>query len=35
LGPEYPDVDLEAVANLIRTMEKNGVVELVKTGAKR
>lgn len=35
LGPEYPDVDLEAVANLIRALEKSGVVELVKAGTKR
>jgi len=35
LGPEYPDVDLEAVANLIRAQEKNGVLEIVKAGPKR
>jgi DUF1009 family protein len=34
LGADYPDVDLEAVANLIRTLEKNGVVEIVKAGTK-
>jgi len=34
LGPDYPDVDLEAVANLIRNLEKNGVVEIVKAGTK-
>jgi hypothetical protein len=34
LGPDYPDVDLEAVANLVRTLEKNGVVEIVKAGTK-
>jgi len=35
LGPEYPDVDLEAVANLIRAQEKNGVLEIIKAGPKR
>jgi len=30
LGPEYPDVELETVANIIRNLEKQGVVELVK-----
>jgi len=34
LGPDYLDVDLEAVANLIRNLEKNGVVEIVKAGTK-
>jgi aminopeptidase YwaD len=34
LGPEYPDVDLEAVANALRNLEKNGVVEIVKAGTK-
>ena len=29
LGPEYPDVDLEAVANAIRNLEKEGVVEII------
>jgi hypothetical protein len=29
LGAEYPDVDLEAVANAIRTLERNGVVEII------
>ena len=28
LGPEYPDVDLEAVANAIRNLERSGVVEI-------
>jgi hypothetical protein len=30
LGPEYPDVDIEAVANIIRNLEKQGVVEILK-----
>jgi aminopeptidase YwaD len=34
LGPEYPDVDLEAVVNAIRNLEKTGVVEIVTTPAK-
>ena len=33
LGPEYPDVDLEAVAGAIRNLERQGVVEIVKAGA--
>ena len=34
LGPEYPDVDLEAVAAAIRNLERNGTVEILKAGAK-
>ena len=34
LGPEYPDVDLEAVATAIRNLERNGTVEILKAGAK-
>ncbi len=30
LGPEYPDVDIEVVANIIRNLERQGVVELLK-----
>ena len=28
--PETPDIDLEAVANLIRALEKAGLIEIVK-----
>lgn len=34
LGPEYPDVDLEAVVSAIRNLEKTGVVEIIKSGSK-
>jgi hypothetical protein len=34
LGPEYPDVDLEAVATAVRNLERNGTVEILKAGAK-
>jgi hypothetical protein len=34
LGPDYPDVDLEAVATAIRNLERNGTVEILKAGAK-
>ena len=34
LGPEYPDVDLEAVAAAVRNLERNGTVEILKTGTK-
>jgi aminopeptidase YwaD len=33
LGLEYPDVDLEAVANAIRNLERTGVVEIITTAA--
>jgi aminopeptidase YwaD len=32
LGPEYPDVDIETVANIIRNLERQGIVEIVKAG---
>ena len=35
LGPEFPDVDLEAVANALRALERQGVVEIVKAGEKK
>ncbi|MCX6560000.1 MAG: M28 family peptidase [Candidatus Aminicenantes bacterium] len=31
LGPEYPDVDMETVVNIIRNLEKTGVVEILQT----
>ena len=34
LGPQYPDVDLEAVANAIRNLERSGVVEIIMAAAK-
>jgi len=34
LGPEYPDVELEAVANAIRNLERSGVVEIITPAAK-
>jgi hypothetical protein len=34
LGPEYPDVELETVANMIRGMERTGVVEILTVKAK-
>jgi hypothetical protein len=34
LGPEYPDVELETVASIIRNMEKTGVVEILKASPK-
>ena len=34
LGPDYPDVDLEAVANAIRNLERSGVVEITTAPAK-
>jgi aminopeptidase YwaD len=29
LGPEYPDVDLDAVVSIIKNLEKTGVIEIV------
>ena len=34
LGPEYPDVELETVAGIIRGLEKSGLVEIIKIASK-
>ncbi len=33
LGLEYPDVDLEAVANAIRSLERSGVVQIINSAS--
>ena len=34
LGPEYPDVELEAVVSILRNLEKTGAIEIVKADSR-